>query len=537
MSSASRPITHVMYILYTRGGHVFYTISSQSIAIGSGEDTPRKATSRPKRNLTPYLLRPPSLILATVLRKHWAQQPKGEADPNAYVRKPVTSAHAIDLTSDPPRVSARDSVAVDPSGSIEHGRYGNIGADAAAFVPLEYLALLRPAAEGAATVRSVGGSSGPGTVLVYGATQPGGLAAVQLASAAGDAVVAVVGGEHSGNDEMVDVVKGLATEPGTAVAEEYALVKASFRDLVHATANGDDPKTWASPGTADADAYLSDFKRNLLDYVAHYPDTLPAAVSRDKIAFEGFKEKDREHFRANMDAYLSQFPSGEAPIDAAQLDEYFPKEQYAAWKAKFGKQTTAVISGEDTPDFVPARLVREQMASPDDVDPSLIEPAEVPYSFDVLRKSFGTGPGVPPTLKGGAVKGAVIAVTPDLAAASEAVEKAGKSVRSKAEALHCLPQSQRNAYAAARSVIQCAEAAGGSVTVVGGSLPGLTTVDPTDADVKEALSAMEIAEDGTSRLNFFVQVYRAGDYPIYADYAVHRATEELAGPRTVVVTK
>jgi hypothetical protein len=35
----------------------------------------------------------------------------------------------------------------------------------------------------------------------------------------------------------------------------------------------------------------------------------------------------------------------------------------------------------------------------------------------------------------------------------------------------------------------------------------------------------------------FVQVYRAGDFPFYADYAVHRATEVLAGPRQIVVTK
>lgn len=117
------------------------------------------------------------------------------------------------------------------------------------------------------------------------------------------------------------------------------------------------------------------------------------------------------------------------------------------------------------------------------------------------------------------------------------MEKAGKSIRSKAEALQFLPESQKNAYAAARSVIQCAEAAGGTATVVGGDLPGFKAVEAADADVKEAISAMEIAEDGSSRLNFFLQVYRAGDYPVYADYAVHRATEDLAGPRIVVVTK
>mmetsp|Transcript_14416 Transcript_14416/g.32171 ORF Transcript_14416/g.32171 Transcript_14416/m.32171 type:complete len:521 (-) Transcript_14416:165-1727(-) len=464
--------------------------------------------------------------------KHWASPGEAEPDPNAYVRKPVTSAHIIDLSADPPRVSARDSVAIGPTGSVQHGRYGELGPDIAAGIPLEYLALLRPAAEAVAAVKAAT-AKGAGTVLVYGATQPAGLAAVQLASTSGNAVVAVVGGEHSGNDEMVDVVKGMATEPGTAVAEEYALVKGAFRDLVGKTSTGDDPSTW---GDHDADAFLEDFKTNLLDYTAAYPDNLPAAVSKDKLLFSG-KEKDRKNFRANMDAYLSQFPPGEAPIDPEQLNAYFPKEQYALWKSKFGQQTTAVISGDDTPDFVPARLVRNQMASPDPVDESILKAAEVPYEFDVLRPNYGTGADVPSTLKGGPVTGAIIAVTPDLAAATQAVEKAGKSIRAKAEALQFLPAAQQNAYAAARSVIQCAEAAGGSVTVVGGELPGFKAVEAGDPDVKEAISAMEIAEDGTSRLNFFLQVYRAGDYPVYADYAVHRATEDLAGPRIVVVTK
>lgn len=70
-----------------------------------------------------------------------------------------------------------------------------------------------------------------------------------------------------------------------------------------------------------------------------------------------------------------------------------------------------------------------------------------------------------------------------------------------------------------------------------GSLPGLESVDPTDEDVQEALAGMEIDEDGTSRINYFVQVYRAGDFPMYSEYAIHRATEEMAGPRQIVVTK
>ena len=70
-----------------------------------------------------------------------------------------------------------------------------------------------------------------------------------------------------------------------------------------------------------------------------------------------------------------------------------------------------------------------------------------------------------------------------------------------------------------------------------GSLPGMQTVEATDADVKEAIAAMDIQDDGSSKLNYFIQAYRAGDFPFYADYAVHRASEPLAGPRQIVVTK
>ena len=75
------------------------------------------------------------------------------------------------------------------------------------------------------------------------------------------------------------------------------------------------------------------------------------------------------------------------------------------------------------------------------------------------------------------------------------------------------------------------------VALFPGSLPGMDTVAPTDADVKAALDAMDIGEDGSTKLNYFVQTYRACDFPFYGDYAVHRATEELAGPRQIVVAK
>jgi len=121
----------------------------------------------------------------------------------AFPNRPVTSAHAIDLEKQEP--SLLDSVAIGPGGKIVHGRFGELGAAAAA-VPLEYLALLAPAAEGAAALRVLASKSktqGNSTLLVYGATQANGFAAAQLANAAGHAVVAVVDQNHSGNDLMV----------------------------------------------------------------------------------------------------------------------------------------------------------------------------------------------------------------------------------------------------------------------------------------------------------------------------------------------
>ena len=102
-------------------------------------------------------------------------------DPSAIDRTPVTSAHAIDLEKG--QISTQDSVAVSPSGSVVHGRYGDLG-EAADGIPLEYLALLRNSAEGAAAVRmATAKSNGPGTLLVFGASQVNGFSAAQLAAA------------------------------------------------------------------------------------------------------------------------------------------------------------------------------------------------------------------------------------------------------------------------------------------------------------------------------------------------------------------
>ncbi|KAL7542080.1 hypothetical protein ACHAWF_007083 [Thalassiosira exigua] len=452
-------------------------------------------------------------------------------DPMRYERKPVTSAHAIDLEKG--CASALDSAAFGPGGKVVHGRYGEVSAPT---VPLEYLALLRPAAEGAAALREVASAAGgkKGTLLVYGASRAAGTAAAQLADAAGHAVVAVIDGEHSGNCELVDAVKGSMSEPGTAVAEEYAAAKANFRELVEATSEGED----VAPRDFDMNRYnfVEDFKTNLLDFVEYYPSDLPAAVDSEVLKFEG-KEKDRANFRTNMDTYLSQFQPGADPIDPGQLEANFDATQYALFKKKFAIQTTAVISGgddlgTDVNKFAPAAIAKDMCASPekDTSDP----PKEGDYPFE-----FSTSSGPPalaPKLAGGPVLGAVIEATPDLVAACEALAKE-TTLRGKAEALQHLTEAQRGAHAAAGSVASLAAKAGGVVRVVGGTLPGFETATAGDADVKAVLDGMALGEDGTSALNFYVQVYRAGDWPVYEAYAAHRAGEVLAGPRQIVVTK
>eukprot|EP00543_Licmophora_paradoxa_P004247 CAMPEP_0202455506 /NCGR_PEP_ID=MMETSP1360-20130828/13021_1 /ASSEMBLY_ACC=CAM_ASM_000848 /TAXON_ID=515479 /ORGANISM="Licmophora paradoxa, Strain CCMP2313" /LENGTH=434 /DNA_ID=CAMNT_0049075105 /DNA_START=149 /DNA_END=1453 /DNA_ORIENTATION=- len=425
----------------------------------------------------------------------WEAPPQPKPDPGAYVRQPVTSAHMVADGG----ISARDSVSVSPSGNIVHGRYGDLGVVEG--IPLEYLALLKPSAEGAAAVRTIGGS---GTLLVYGASQAAGMAAVQLW---GGAVVAVVGGEHSGHDELLEILKEITAEPGTTVPEEYAMIKKNFADLVGAVANGE---------TTSTTHVLAEFQENLLDYSKAYPETRAAAVSEKHLDFAG-KEKDRATFHENMEAYLHQFPAGSPAFDPEKIKAYLNEEQYAVLRSRFHKQTTAVITGDDVGDFNPALLAGELIQSPA-ADTS----KENDYEFKMTGTVKIEG--------GGPVSGAVICVTPDLLASYTAVD-AAKGVRAKAEALQFLTPGQRNAFAAASSVI--AQANGAPVVVVGGSLPGLTSVEPNDGDVKEALTAMDIDEMGESRLNYLIQVYRAGDYPIYADYAVFKA----GGPRQIVVTK
>jgi len=402
---------------------------------------------------------------------------------------------------------------------------------------LEYLALLRPAAEGAAALRSIANGATDGTLLVYGASEPSAMASLQLASTSGLAVVGVVGGNHSGQADFVDSLKLLTNEPGTVVPEELALVKGLFRDVVNATVNGE-----TIDDGFDADAFVADFQSNLMDYAKYFPETSLSPVPED-YTFAG-KEKDRKHWDENISAYLSQFQKGSPTFDEVILKESLTKEQYAIFKSKFGKQTTAVITGDDdaASEFNPADIVKGMTERPEAVSKYIKDQENVldgpsgefiPYEFSTLKSQIDNGVDV---TMGGPILGAVLNATPDLITAAKAVAK-GTTLREKAEALHFLTESEKNAFAAACSVVGLAKEAGKPVVVVGGSLPGFDTVEATDADVQEALSAMALEEDGSSRLNYFLQVYRASDYPVYADYAIHRAQEDLSGPRQIVVTK
>lgn len=487
---------------------------------------------------------PPNHTLDSVKPpKFWGRPDPPKEDPMAYRQKPVSSAHTIDLTANPPKISAKDSVAIAPNGSVIHGRYGELPPEISEQgIPLEYLALLHPAAEGAAALRHIAKKGEKGTVLVYAAGEPHAMTTAQLASADGQAVMAVLSGNHSGNSDFFDALKVSLNEPGTVVGEEYALVKALFRDLVHKTVEGEDPKSYC--GRDDVNIHLNDFQRYALEYSEMYPEGIPAAVDPERYEFAG-KEKDRKTFNENITAYLSQFPQGAPALDKATLEANFTKEQYAIFKAKFNKQTAAVISADKertVENFSPPQLLKQMIEVSEVPDEYLLYQSHavddtnsfVPYEFSLLHNNLGNGL---ETIKGGPILGAVIGVTPELKIAAEAVEKAGTSLKAKAEALQFLTESERNAFAAARVVVALAEEAGKPVLVVGGQLPGLQTVKPTNEDVQEVLSAMEIQEDGTSRLNYFLQLYRASDYPIYEEYAIHRATEELSGPRQIIVTK
>jgi hypothetical protein len=463
-----------------------------------------------------------------------SSEPSG--DPFVFPDHPVTSAHCIDVAKQ--EISMLDSVIVNPTGQVVHGRYGVLG-NAAAAVPLEYLALLRPAAEGAAALRVItksapaqGGVKKNGTLLIYGASQAAGLAASQMASADGHAVVAVLDGEHSGNDDMCECIKGLLAEPGTAVPEEYALSKQLFRELVHGISRGDEGI--APPAI---DQYLIDFKTNFYDYVVAFPDTRPAAVSPEVLQFDSMMEKDREQLDDNMAAFWEQYAPGAPPIEKDKVEANFDKVQYEVFRDKFWWQATDVISGGGEEFFSAAHFVKQQSEAPEPLDNRTYPGAGpyFPYHYSVLNPSFPPGTALP---AGGPILGTILVVTKMLQAAVQKVMVPNTTLRQKAEALQFLSRNEKAALGAARVMVQLAQEAKAPVVVIGGDqvLP-FERVTATDADVQTALQAMDVDEKGESKLNFFVQVYRANDFPFYGDYAIHRASEPLAGPRQIIVTK
>jgi len=502
--------------------------STKSLVRGTAS---RRSIHSRRRMKNPVNL-PRALVANFPIKKTKPSTDKGTPPPapeEPLYSAPVTSAHAIDLEK--ASVSSLDSAALDPStGKIIHGRYGELDDDATLGVPLEYLALLRMAAEGAAGLSKMGSSEG--TVLVYGASQANGFAALQMAAATGrHAVVGVVDGQHSVNEDMLEYVKGMIPEPGTAVAQEYAIAKKNFADLVDGISKGDEQMS-----SYTASECLEEFKTNLSEYAQDYPDTMPAAVNPNKIKFLGM-EKDKDQFRANMDTYLSQFQPGSPPIAQSQLETQFSTDQYENFRNKFWEQTTSVISGDESHFFSPPHIVQDLMKEPESKATHFAQAASfqkvIPFSFTPLRNEYATGT---EATAGGPIVGAIISATPDLKIAAEAVAKAS-SLREKAEALQFLTDPQKDAFAAATSVAAQANKVGAPVVAIGGSLPGIETAEPTDVDVSAALSAMAIQDDGTTDLDYFIQAYRAGDFPFYADYAVHRAIEPLAGPRQIVVTK
>ena len=453
----------------------------------------------------------------------------GNGDPTVFPNNPVTSAHCIDTVKK--EVSTLDSAIVNPTGQVVHGRYGVLG-NAAAAVPLEYLALLHPAAEGAAALRVITqDSTKKGTILVYGASQASGIALTQLGYASGNAVIAILDGTHSGNEDMVECIKGLVPEPGTAIPEEFALSKKLFIDLVHGISSGDEGIKTSPP-----ERYLEDFKTNFLDYCKFYPDTRPAAVGEDWLKFH-WMEKDREHFDENMRAFLEQYPPGAPPMDDERLNANFDTTQYEIFRNKFWHQTSDVISGGEEP-FSAPHIVKQQYEEPESLDNRTYPGVGpyFPYSFSILNQSFPLDSNTSMNA-GGPIIGAAIVMNEFLQKALDVMSKAGPSLREQGEALHFLKHCEKASFSVVRTVIALATQAKAPVVILNGTIPNYETITATNTDVETALNAMDIKEDGSSTLNYFVQAYRANDFPFYADYAVHRATEPLAGPRQIIVTK
>lgn len=451
-------------------------------------------------------------------------------DPMAIQRKDASSAFSVDVGHQ--KLCARDSAWVDEHGTVVHGRYGSLSGDIVSSVPLEYLPLLGSGADGAAAVREMlaNAKGGSGTMIVFGANEASGLAAVQFGTEAGLAVIGVVGGEHSGNDELVDIIKGFTNEPGFVVPEEYALVKKNFQDLVMQTVSGQEIDM-----QPNVDDFVKDFQEQVVDYAAMFPAGRPA-LPASRMEFEG-KDKDRKHYDDNWDAYYEDFEPGCPPMTPAELNANFTKSTYALFKYKFAQQGEKLMAQDpDVTTFFPANEVKNLCnTSPQShVLPDVnSDPNGKHYYFNVMQPhSTSNTPTSRPIL------GTILVSTPSLLAACTALANT-KSLREKAETLQFLPDAERNAYAAAASCIALAKKQNAPIYVIGSTpLPGLPKpLEPTSDDVTTALNALQMDDTGKSKLNFMVQVYRAVDFPIYEQYAIHRASEVLSGPRQIIVVK
>jgi len=335
-------------------------------------------------------------------------------EPNTSVkRKPATAAYSVNV--DKGTICDLDCVWVDKSKKkLMHGRYGELDSEIIESVPLEYLPLLRCAAEAVGVIGEIQSKSSikSGTLLVFGASQPSGLAVLQVGTAANMAVVGVVGGEHSGHDEMVDTVKGLTNYPGFVVPEEYAIVKQDFRDLVLQTCQGEENVS------RENTKYVEEFHTNCVDYCLKYPSGY-AAINPKHFEFKG-KEKDRQTFMDNMEAYYSQFPTGGPNISLQELQSVFDETQYAIFKQAFvtHEEKIATFPESHTTAWLPSQIVKDLCDSPQQYQQVPPDPQGQYYNFNILQS--------PPSshLTKKPIQAAVIVPTPSLVLACEALKNA-----------------------------------------------------------------------------------------------------------------
>jgi hypothetical protein len=130
--------------------------------------TLRSLAMKIREEITPL---PPNFSMDAIAPPTYVGSPsEPDVDPMALKRKPVTAAYAVDVEKK--MLSALDSAAIG-GGGVQHGTLGKITGDVST-IPLEYLAVLRPASEGAAALREMKVGGG-GTLLVYGASRPAGM--------------------------------------------------------------------------------------------------------------------------------------------------------------------------------------------------------------------------------------------------------------------------------------------------------------------------------------------------------------------------